>query len=74
MGGWTLSCLCFRYAEKPPDDYVDPQLVHAVHDTKEKMRKAFRRKEPTVNADQKKEELISLQLTVRTKPVKCIKL
>ncbi|XP_037835456.1 cilia- and flagella-associated protein 44 [Kryptolebias marmoratus] len=55
------------YSEKPPDDYVDSQFLQAIRDVKENIGDVVRRKEPRVNAEKKKEELISLQLKIREK-------
>ncbi|KAM4720112.1 cilia- and flagella-associated protein 44 isoform 2-T2 [Anableps anableps] len=57
------------YAEKPEENYVDPQDVQAIHEAKQSIRNFIRGKQLRVNAEQKKEELDSLEKKIYEKQV-----
>lgn len=57
---------CLSYAEKPSEDYEDPKDVEAICEAKENIGDYIGVKHRRVNAEMKREELISLEENVQT--------
>ncbi|XP_012720586.2 cilia- and flagella-associated protein 44 [Fundulus heteroclitus] len=55
------------YAEKPEENYVDPQDVQAIREAKENLRDFIRGKQPRVDVEQKKKELVALEEKIHEK-------
>lgn len=62
---WQLVSWCFSYAEKPKEDYEDPQDLQAIREAKE-IGDFPGVKHQRVNTERKREEMIALEENVLT--------